>query len=87
MRKIEVIEGRVCGKCKNWKPSAEFSRDKRRIGGLGNRCKECVRTWQQANKDRLKKNKTAWMDLMRATPELLEKHKAYHRGHAKKQRE
>ena len=45
-----------CSKCEEWKPRAEFYRNKKAKDGLARWCKECnraaVKKWNQENRDR-----------------------------------
>ena len=46
-------EGRLCNKCCQMKCHRAFSRDAKGKFGLGSRCKACVKSYQQANIDRI----------------------------------
>src|SRR5437879_6116677 len=46
-------EGKYCPICDQWKCQRAFSKENRRSDGLHWRCKECVKSYQQANLDRI----------------------------------
>jgi hypothetical protein len=42
-----------CNKCKEMKEVGEFSKDRSCKDGLGRKCKECVKVYQEANKEEI----------------------------------
>jgi len=51
------MESKICSKCKSETELSLFSKDKFKKDGLSTQCKACVKDYQQANKDKLKKYK------------------------------
>lgn len=51
---------KYCGTCRKRKDVSEFHKDSATKDGLRARCKECVKKWQQENKDRMVANATRW---------------------------
>ncbi len=57
-------QGKICSKCKQWKPFDCFSPNKKMTLGYGSRCKECVakeaRERYTANKEKLQERSRQW---------------------------
>lgn len=48
------MEGKICTKCKQWKPMEKYSRDKRSKDGKQCKCKDCEKQYREANKEKIK---------------------------------
>ncbi len=65
---VNEIEGKPCGRCKDWRPLAEFNKDRTRLTGLSIRCKLCEsEVRREYRRDNRKKE--------------LERHRRYYHRH------
>ena len=62
---------KICTKCKTNKPVSEFDRSRSHKGGLYPSCKQCVKSYRAANKDKIKQQNANYQKLN------VEKVKAY----------
>jgi 5-methylcytosine-specific restriction endonuclease McrA len=81
-----------CRKCDEWKTASAFHKDKRRTAGLSFYCRECVKAYQQNNKERMSANALRWQqanaerycelrrEWMRAHPEKRLEHQRTRRA-------
>ena len=72
---------KTCSKCGETKDVSEFSKNKRRKGGLQGWCKACERAYRQANKEQIAEKKRAYNQANKE--EVAEYHRA--RYQAKKE--
>ena len=59
------VEGKVCGKCGEWKPLEEYNKRKRGKYGRQSECRECQKEykkqWRCDNKERIKEHRKQWV--------------------------
>lgn len=76
---------KVCSKCHEIKPLAEFSEDKRRKDRVGCRCKACKRDYQRAYYEQHREEYRAYCRV--CGREHTEERRAYHRAYQRVYRE
>jgi len=74
-----------CTKCKVVKEDTEFHKHKNRKDGLNNWCKECVKQYQEANKEAISKYKKRYRRKNKEAK--LEKAKQYYRENKEKRKQ
>jgi len=60
-----------CGKCKQWKPRADFHKNSKLARGVSARCKICTLEWHHQNAERLSQKAHEWQ---RNNPEKAREH-------------
>ena len=79
------MKTKTCSTCKQTKNTKEFVRNKSRKDGLSHRCKSCVKSHYQANKDKIAQYKKAYY---RANKDKIDKQvKASYQANKKKRLE
>jgi len=83
---MEGVKTKVCSKCKIEKPVEEFSKDKKRRGGLHYWCKECEKEYQKEyQKEYRKANSEYQKEWKKANPgKIQEYNKDYRKANPDK---
>ena len=79
------MEERNCSKCKRLLPMTQFAKSKRSSFGYCSQCKDCIKEYQLANKEKLKAYQRSYQPKYKVEhrEELLTYLKEYQRGPGK----
>ena len=76
---------KICNTCKQIKPLTEFHKDKTRKDGFRNQCKECIKEYQQINKERILERSKEYYQINKER--ILERDKQYRQNNKERIRE
>ena len=84
--KLEVIEGKVCSKCGEWKLLEEYYKRKGGKDGRRSECKECLKEHRKANRERIKEQRKQYYQnnkeyIKERNKQYYQNNKEYYKQH------